>query len=170
MTGIILSIVLSGGLSLFISHKYLRNRMGIGMAVMFLVPAFSCAAYIYLTSPHFSPFVKTQEQRLEAAFEKNADNIDNMLALANFYISDESYDKAISLLESSEKHANNEKLLGILAKAYFAKGLLFAEQESYEDALTYLQNARSIAPENIDFLPDLDHFIKIVKENITASQ
>ncbi len=55
MTGVVLSIVLSGMVSLFISHRYLRERMGLGLAVMFFVPVTSCAAYIYFTAPYFNP-------------------------------------------------------------------------------------------------------------------
>ena len=55
MTGVILSIVLSGIVSFFVSAKFLRNRMGLSMAIMFLGPLLSCGVYVYLTAPRFNP-------------------------------------------------------------------------------------------------------------------
>ncbi|MCK5375347.1 MAG: hypothetical protein KAJ40_08680 [Alphaproteobacteria bacterium] len=55
MTGIILSIVISGIISFFVSVKFLRNRMGLGIAIMFFVPIISCGVYVYLTAPRFNP-------------------------------------------------------------------------------------------------------------------
>ncbi|MCK5385128.1 MAG: hypothetical protein KAJ29_06075 [Alphaproteobacteria bacterium] len=185
MTGVILTIVASGFVSLFISHTFLRNRIGLGMAVMFLMPMASCAIYIFLTAPRYNPpavarpsqvleqTINKEEHAmtlapediaaLEKIVEENPDDIDSVFVLTNAYMSLERYDSAISLLKSRQMRFHDKKLVTLLTIAHFAKGLLLAEQGKFKQALSSLRDARKIAPEDAPFLPDLDHFIARVE-------
>ncbi len=192
MSGVVLSIVLSGMVSLFISHKFLRERMGLGLAIMFLTPTLSCATYIFLTAPYFNPppatviaqsdeparlsMDKMKEPERPATPEdidvlvkvvdENPDDIDAVLGLAGALMGREDYDAAISLLKSKETRFPGKELKTQHAIAHFAKGLLFAEQGKYESALDALRIAKETSPEQAPFENDLKYFINIIEEQI----
>jgi|GEM_PF-2421114 len=187
MTGVIISVVGSGIVSLFISQTFLRKRMGLGLGLIFFLPILSCGLYVYLTSPHFStpssdnlvsqlmnqkkepePQITPEEiNTLANKVEESPDDLESVVYLANAYMNREEYDIAISLLKSKEKLFPAEDIKVQLTTAYFAKGLLFAEQGNFKAALTDLKTAQKIAPEGTTFLPDLKHFIMIIEKQIS---
>lgn len=184
MGGVILSVTLSGLFSFFISARYLRKRMGLGMAIMFFVPVITCAAYIYFSAPHpalpeklevtqiengASPASAEELAALQKALADNPDEMEGVLALADAYMAREDYDAAIALLEGRQADFPGEALRVHLTTAYFAKGLLFAEQGRFEDALAALRIAREKAPREAPFLPDLEHFITLIEKQLTAT-
>jgi len=179
MSGVVLSIVISGGVALFIAHNFFRARMGLGLAVMFFLPAVSCAAYIYLTAPYFNPVhvVEKVEASPAATFDEieameqrvanNPKDMDAVLILVGYYMSRENYDATIALLvEKTALFPNNNDVFLQLSTAYFAKGLLRAENALYTEALELLETALEIAPSEAPFLPDLKHFIRMIEKEV----
>jgi tetratricopeptide (TPR) repeat protein len=177
MMGVVLTIVLSGMVSLFISQKFLRRRVGLGLMVMFFVPTLSCATYIILTAPRFNPPAKElvvasspiEVEDFEALRDYAAQNPTDpnaIIDLASAYIRIEDYDSAIAMLKNKWLLFPASDMALSLSTAYFAKGLLMAEQGNYEAALFELRNAQDVAPKEAAFLPDLEYFIKLISEQI----
>ncbi len=176
MTGVILSIVISGVIALFITHRFLRERMGAGLAVMFLLPLLGCGLYVYLTkpptaaeplqAPAYTPATQEDVEALSKTLEAAPDDLGSVIAMAEAYMSRDEYDEAITMLKSKEQNFPQGELTVQIAKAYFAKGLLFAEQGRFDEALKTLRTAREVSPESAPFLPDLDHFIRMIENRM----
>ncbi len=104
--------------------------------------------------------LKTEELEILKKLESNAGNIKLTLDLADIYMAQDHLDKALDLIKNiNNKHQNNKDINLKLGKAYFAKGLLYAENKEYEKALTYLQKALKISPKDAYFWSDIKYFI-----------
>ncbi len=106
---------------------------------------------------------QSYEQDLREKLSHAPNDIDLLTELAGNLIAQEKFDEAIILLNSAIEKQPHDDLSLQLTTAYFAKGLLHAEQKNYDTALELLHQAQSVAPPNTPFLPDIMHFIKIIE-------
>ncbi len=121
------------------------------------------------TTANKSRDLKEEELKLLEKIKNNTKNnindVDLTLDLADIYIAQDRLDKAIELIKDIDhKSDNNDDIKLKLSKAYFAKGLYFAENKKYDQALAYLRMAVNNAPKDAYFLEDIKYFINKTNE------
>ncbi len=178
MDVVIMAAVVGGVVSLFIVSKILSSRPKLAYGLMILIPAMfmACAYFAVMT---FSAFEQKADMAREAAYNEvvqnndvaflqaqlkaNPDDLTLVSALSGTLIAEERYDDAIALIEGRPlSDMADERLQTQYGTAYFAKGLMAAENKQYEDALTLMQRAQDVTPEGVPFKGDLDLFMKQV--------
>lgn len=178
MDVIIMAAVVGGVVSLFIVSKILSSRPKLAYGLMILIPAMfmACAYFAVMT---FSAFEQKADMARDAAYNEvvqnndvaflqaqlkaNPDDLTLVSALSGTLIAEERYDEAIALIEGRPlSDMADERLQTQYGTAYFAKGLMAAENKQYEDALKLLQRAQDVTPEGVPFMEGLDLFIELI--------
>lgn len=169
--------IITGIITLFITAPMWNKKPRTSYLLMMLIPAASMGLFLTLfpstnTSSHnlSSPVIQTDNNTevssLQESLKQNPDDANTILDLAGAYIADEKYGKAISLLKSKQSQfPGNDYIPTQIANAYFAQGLLHAENAEFDTALSSLRYAKIYAPSDADFLPDLEHFIGLIKKD-----
>ncbi len=168
MAYIIIFMIASAIFTLCLIAPIFERRKILSYFLMLFIPASSTALYV-ISEPNLlfpTPVItyeKTEEERLKEQIKNLEGDIKLTLKLADIYISKGKDDQAIELLTGViQENANNPDVKLTLAKAYFSKGLLYADKSENKHALEYLQKARDIAPKDAPFLKDLEHFMAII--------
>ncbi len=137
-------------------------------ALIIIIPVLLLSSYIAIFSPDFllqrSDIEQLEIVKVRKTLDSDKNNPDIAVKLAGLYISTEKFDDAITLLENFEQDDENIRLQ--LATAYFAKGLLHAENGQKAQALKALRKAHNVAPEDAGFLGDIVIFIDKVEETL----
>lgn len=172
MDVIIMAAVVGGAISLLIVSKIISSRPKLAYGLMILIPAvFMICAYFAVTT--FSAIqdkadvaranVSDDVTVFKVQLKADPDNLRLVSALSGTLIAEERYDEAIALIEGrSRSDMGDERLKMQYGTAFFAKGLMAAENKQYEDALRLMQRAQEVAPEDAPFKDDLDLFMKQV--------
>lgn len=169
---IIMAAVVGGAISLIIVSKIISSRPKLAYGLMVLIPAiFMVCAYFAVVT--FSAIQdKADVARASASddvailqiqLKENPDDLTLVSALSGTLIAEERYDEAIALIEGRPRSdMGDERLKMQYGTAFFAKGLMAAENRQYEDALALMRRAQDVAPKDAPFRDDLDLFMKQV--------
>ena len=177
-TNFVIFIIITGIATLLITAPLWNKRPRTSYLLMVIIPAVSMGIFMtifpaskdILSHNKSSPVVQTESgydlASLQEIAEQNPDDVDKILDLAGAYIAEEQYGKAISLLKSKQaQFPDNADIPMQIANAYFAQGLLYAEKAEFDKALDSLGYAREYAPDDAAFMPDLEHFIDLIKKD-----
>ncbi|MGH1378115.1 MAG: tetratricopeptide repeat protein [Alphaproteobacteria bacterium] len=142
MTPIAICLIISGIITLLITIPIMQKRPYICYFLMVSIPLITLATALYFFPIEQAPPPQNETERAETHI-KNGDFIN-----------------AINILENSiKKNEGSEENIIQLGRAYFAKGLLHAENNEKEKALINLRKAQTIFPEDSYYLTDLQGFI-----------
>ncbi len=135
-------LIISGIITVFLTTTIFKTHKKTGYFLTIFIPI----CFLWGSVAIFSP---------ELITPKPIDKI----RLADSYIYEGKLDKAIELLIGISDEDEDEDINLKLSTAYFAKGLKYAENNNYNQALTYLLMALNTAPKDAHFLPDIKYFI-----------
>lgn len=175
MAILIICALISGASTIYLTAPIMQTRAQTCYILMIFIPAFSLAGLFIVSPPHsfeaapvhLSNSFDSQETALRTKLSQDPENATTILDLSGLYIAQERFTDAIALLRDAQrKHPENDDFALQLSAAHFAKGLLFAENNDYKNAIKSLQYAQAVAPENTPFLPDIEHFIEQLEKKI----
>jgi tetratricopeptide (TPR) repeat protein len=143
LLALILVAVLSGITGLIVNTRLGKTRPKTAIILMLAIPTLTLGLFTAsLINPPLPPLEK-----------------------AGIHIQRGHFDEAIALLTPHhEKEQDNNDIALQLATAYFARGLLHAENDKKNEALQDLNAARSITPPDAPYLDDIQHFIEIIEK------
>lgn len=104
--------------------------------------------YYFALCNYFIKDYVQAEKYAELAKEKNADNIDNLILLANIAYKDNRFDKVEELINSISEDK-------IPAHAYYLMGRINLDKQQYQKAIDYFTQALTLNPKNKDCLYSL---------------
>lgn len=175
----VIFIIITGIATLLITAPLWNKKPRTSYLLMVIIPAIAMAIFMTIfpastdISSHSqsSPVIQTGSgddlASLQEILKQSPDDADKIIDLAGAYIAEEQYGKAISLLKSKQaQFPDNADIPMQIANAYFAQGLLYAEKAEFDAALSSLRYARIYAPDDAAFIPDLEHFIALIKKDV----